>query len=99
MTVNLKDVASRVGLEKIQCQCGRKIDGFTALKSLFKQIILFCRNGEAVRIANFGTFKAREIKGRTIKSPIAPVDGRTYGDMASLSFKQSANAKKMLNDN
>jgi nucleoid DNA-binding protein len=95
----LHDIAKEVGLNPIKDdENGIRLDTSEVLEDFFNTIIEHCKNGETVRIKNFGTFKARVYKGRTLKSPLLEDGEITFGDQLVLRFHQSLVAKRRLND-
>ena len=51
---SMKEIASKVGLYTIKCLCGRRANGKMALEDFFAKIVEACRDGDEVRIKNFG---------------------------------------------
>jgi len=95
----LHDIAKEAGLNPLRDdEHGIRIDTTEVVEDFFDKIIEHCRNGETVRIKNFGTFKARVYKGRTLKSPLLEDGEITFGDQLVLRFHQSLVAKRKLND-
>lgn len=76
---------------------GKNLDTTEQLERLFELIIEKCAEGDTVRIKNFGTFKMRTMKGRTLKSPLMPDGEVTFPDTQVLRFHQSTVAKEKLN--
>jgi nucleoid DNA-binding protein len=97
VTKNLRDMATELGLKNLRCDHGCKIDGIKLLEEFFNHIIDTLKDGEAVRIKNFGTFSAKVYKGRTIVSPVIPKGKQKFGDNLVLRFHQATGAKQRLN--
>lgn len=97
MTKNLRDMATELGLKNLRCDHGCKIDGIGLLEEFFNHILNTLKEGETVRIKNFGTFSAKVYKGRTIKSPVIPGGKKEFGDNLVLRFHQATGAKQRLN--
>jgi len=97
VTKNLRDMAAELGLKNLKGTHGGKIDGVKLLEEFFGHILKTVKNGEAVRIKNFGTFSAKVYKGRTINSPVIPEGKREFSDNLVLRFHQSSGAKQRLN--
>lgn len=88
------------GMNPIQCpHCGRSVATNTLWSGFFRKIIEVLRTGETVTITGFGNFRARMLKGRTLKSPLLKKKGGkvTFGDRLVMRFHASASAKKVLN--
>jgi nucleoid DNA-binding protein len=96
---SLKDVCKKVGLYSLKVEKGAtSVDVMPLIEALFEEINEMCRNGEKVGIDNFGTFQARIIKGRTLKTPLSPEGEFKFGDMLIMKFRQASKAKKRLNE-
>jgi len=98
MSMNIKQLAKKIGLSPIVCSCGRRIHIMDALLDFFNLIIEECRSGETVRIKNFGTFAAKEYKGRKLVTPVMDGGEIYFGDSLALRFRQSQVAKMKLNE-
>jgi len=96
-TKNIWDLAQEVGLNPVVCSCGEKLDGASALEDFFQMIISSCKDGSEVRIKNFGTFSAKVLKGRKVKSSALHAGEVDFDDALVLRFRQSAVCKKELN--
>lgn len=100
----LNDIAKEAGLNPVkvteEVKEGRRknVDTTEQLEKLFELIIQRCSEGETVRIKNFGTFRMRTMKGRTLKSPLMEGGQITFPDTQVLRFHQSTVAKKLLNE-
>jgi len=97
MSVNIKQLAKKIGLSPIVCSCGRRIHIMDALMAFFELIVKECREGNTVRIKNFGTFAAKEYKGRKLVTPVMDGGEISFGDSLALRFRQSQVAKMKLN--
>jgi len=96
---SLKDICKEVGLHSLKVEKGTtSVDVMPLIEALFKEINEVCRNGGKVGIDNFGTFQARMIKGRTLKTPLSPDGNFKFGDMLIMKFRQASKAKKRLNE-
>jgi len=95
----MKEVACDVGLSKLRCTCGKKVEGIKALENFFTRIIALCRAGEEVRIKGFGRFSAKVLKGRKLKSSMLSDEQFDFADVLVLRFHQSGGAKQILNRN
>jgi nucleoid DNA-binding protein len=93
----LKDVAKEVGLMPITTESGVKVNALPLLEAMFKEIIRRCKDGELVRIHNFGTFRMKLNKGRTLKTPLMEGGEVSYSDMLILKFRQSMLSKREVN--
>lgn len=93
----LQDIAKEAGLNPTRDKDGKRVDTTKVLERFWEVIIEHCRNGETVRIKDFGTFKARVYKGRTLKSPLLEDGEVTFDDQLVLRFHQSVVAKRKLN--
>ncbi len=96
-TKNIWDLAMEIGLCPIVCQCGERIDGAEAIEEFFQKIIGVCKDGGEVRIKNFGTFSAKVLKGRNLKTSIADKDETDFEDVLVLRFRGSPVCKKEIN--
>ena len=93
----MNEVAKESGVNPVECShCGRKTYTDRVLSRFFQVILDRVAKGETVHIKNFGTFEAKELKGRKYKKPL---NNRTDGfeDQLVLRFRQSLNAKNYLN--
>jgi nucleoid DNA-binding protein len=96
---SLKDVCKKVGLHSLKVEKGAtSVDVMPLIEAMFEEINEMCRNGEKVGINNFGTFQAKIIKGRVLKTPLAPEGKFKFGDMLIMKFRQASKAKKRLNE-
>jgi nucleoid DNA-binding protein len=90
------NVAKEVGLHPVTCShCGKATDTDNALDAFFRAILEHVRVGEEVHVKNFGVFRQQILKGRKLNTPL--VDVEEFGDSIVIRFKQSANAKQVLN--
>lgn len=95
----LNEIAKEAGLNPVEDpETGRKINTSDVLDEFFKKVLEHCAAGETVRIKNFGTFRMRTYKGRTLKSPLMDGGEITFDDTQSLRFHQSQVAKRTLNE-
>lgn len=96
---NIWQVARDVGLESIRCpSCGKKINGMETLFNFFARVVQLCQTGVDVRIKNFGTFKAKKLKGRKIESSALDNGKAEFSDQLVLRFHQSTICKDILNN-
>lgn len=95
----LNDVAREAGLNPAEDKkTGKKLNTSEALEDFFNLIIKKCSEGQTVRIKNFGTFRMRTMKGRTLKSPLMEGGEISFPDTQVLRFHQSGIAKGKLNE-
>lgn len=99
----LNDIAKEAGLnpvkipEEADTKRLKNLDTTIPLEDFFSLIIAKCAAGETVRIKNFGTFKMKTMKGRTLTSPLMEGGEISFPDTQVLRFHQSAVAKGQLN--
>ena len=93
----LRDVCKEVGLSPIVTESGQRVNALSLVEALFDKILEIANSGEIVRIKNFGTFRVKLNKGRTLKTPLMEGGEITYPDMMLLKFKQSLSSKKSIN--
>ena len=90
--VSLKDIVS--DLHKDYGHLAPKKDIDTLAEALFDAIVSRLARDQVVVVRQFGTFRTRNHKGRTMTPPgKEPI---TYPDSIVLGFKQSAAAKKRI---
>ena len=100
----LSDIAKEAGLnpakipEDADLKRLKNLDTSIPLEDFFNLIIAKCAAGETVRIKNFGTFRMRTMKGRTLKSPLMEGGEISFPDTQVLRFHQSQVAKGKLNE-
>jgi len=100
----LNDIAKEAGLNPYKpdptqdLSRVKNLDTTKELEDFFNLILKKCAEGETVRIKNFGTFRMKTMKGRTLKSPLMEGGQITFPDTQVLRFHQSAVAKQSLND-
>lgn len=100
----LSDIAKEAGLNPVRIPPDadkarlKNLDTSIPLEEFFNLIIAKCAAGETVRIKNFGTFKMRTMKGRTLKSPLMEGGEISFPDTQVLRFHQSQVAKGKLNE-
>jgi nucleoid DNA-binding protein len=97
-TIHMKDLVREILKKKLV----KKNDNIreiveTVIKEVFSTILYRLSVGNAVKIKNFGTFKAKYLKGRILKTPIMKDGKVSINDQHVIRFKQSLNAKKRLN--
>ncbi len=92
----LKQVAKQAGLNPLRTEDGN-YDASEALSALFQYILKAVGDGDEVRIADFGTFSCRVMKGRTNNAEGLRGGAISFGDVKILKFKQSLAAKRWLN--
>jgi nucleoid DNA-binding protein len=97
--VNIWAIARKVGLDCVMCpHCEKKINASLMLESFFNKILEECKNGKVVKIKNFGSFDAREIRARVIKSPVLKGGQALMNKAKVLRFNVTNTAKNFLND-
>jgi nucleoid DNA-binding protein len=97
--LNMWHIAKSVGLDSILCpKCGERVKAGKILESFFRKIIEECQIGSTVKIKNFGSFKAKTLKARTVKSPVLEGGKAIMEELLVLRFKITAKAKRLLND-
>lgn len=95
---SIQKVIKDAGMNPIQCpSCGKSIHTNTLWPGFFRRIIDTVRGGDTVTVSGFGNFRARLLKGRTLKSPLLSGGKVKFGDRQVLRFHASATAKKVLN--
>lgn len=98
--VTIKEVSRAAGLNPLLCpnkDCHKKVGTTKCVEELFRQIVAHVQRGLEVRIPNFGVFRLREIKGKTIHTPLMASGTVEFGDRLVLSFHQTHGAKSALN--
>lgn len=75
-----------------------KADGEHVIISTFGLITERVATGASVRVRGFGTFEAKMMKGRQVKSPLMKNGSIKFGDQLVLRFRQSQTAKKAINE-
>lgn len=94
----LKDIAKEVGLCPLKVDSGASIDTMPLIEAMFAEITEQCRQGEEVKIKDFGSFKVKINRGRTIRTPLVEGGEIKSGDILLLKYHQANKSKKRLNE-
>lgn len=93
-----QSIAKQSGLNPVQCGgCGNKINTKDAMDAFYKMILKKVAEGERVTLPGIGTFYAREMKGRTLNSPVLPGGQVDFPDQMILRFRAAGEARRVLN--
>jgi len=92
------NLAKQVGLNPVTCGgCGKNIKTKEPLDEFFKSLVEHVRDGERVSIPGLGTFSSREMKGRSVESPVLPGGKVEYPDQTIMRFRPSETVRGILN--
>lgn len=93
---SIRDVAREIGLEPMVCHCGNKIQMIDSIYELFEYIIREVKQGNTVRVKNFGVFFPKKYKGRVLNTPILKDPGMFVEDSVTIGFRASGRGKELL---